>query len=386
MPHPYFRLIDETGDHDSVRATGNSDNRNMNSKQISKDKDLAPLVYSLEWKNSSDDQPEFIGNFLMDLEGLFNEGLITFESDYNKYRAVIKHNLSGDLVLGPNNTGPQVVIGNLPRKENSSSTKKSSPPRKTTSRWPEWEMIPDPKLEQIFKDTAQYIRFLDPRIIEAVVKDNKKNHSELWDILEKSNIDPSIYLWEGSACAFPGARRGTGKYEKKASVVKMEERGDKQCLYFDNNLCPRQIWSYVFLGKAYPNKGPQKYSLAHLAAHKDYNKDQIREELTLEREIKENELSGLFSAANNSCYSPSSVMKPTDYNVKLRKVLLKKAHDLYKDSCLFFPPGINLKEFEEGEVWDFDKDIWSDPVGDTENLEQFFEFRLNWLREKSDAS
>jgi hypothetical protein len=81
----------------------------------------------------------------------------------------------------------------------------AKPPR--TASWPDWD-LPDPEdLVQLARLTTPHIRFLHPDIVRFIVADNEL-HRERWgDRLTEHGVDPSLYLWEGSPCAFPGVRR-----------------------------------------------------------------------------------------------------------------------------------------------------------------------------------
>ena len=70
--------------------------------------------------------------------------------------------------------------------------------------WPDWDMPADDECYQFAKATTKYLRFLSPKIIEAVVQNNEENRNMFCDYLNEAGIDPELYLWDKSSCCFPG--------------------------------------------------------------------------------------------------------------------------------------------------------------------------------------
>jgi hypothetical protein len=81
-------------------------------------------------------------------------------------------------------------------------------PIRAASSWPEWVSPSNEDLLQLAEITTPYIRFLHPDIVLAVVEDNEYRRKEWCSRLVEHQINPSLYLWERSACAFPGVRVG----------------------------------------------------------------------------------------------------------------------------------------------------------------------------------
>ena len=82
-------------------------------------------------------------------------------------------------------------------------------------------------------------------------------------------VDPDIYLWEGSPCAFPGVRRYAGSTE--FAVFRKRATPDSappHCLALDDNDYPKHLWAFIFTDKPFRKKGPSDYQLAHLLDHK----------------------------------------------------------------------------------------------------------------------
>ena len=126
---------------------------------------------------------------------------------------------------------------------------------------------------------APFVRFLDPGIVDAVVEDNRRFGGEWSTSLEALGIDPAIYLWEGSPCAFPGVRRYAGSTEIAVFRKRVESsEAPPQCLSLDDNDYPKHLWSFVFTGRPFRKRGPDGYQLAHLFDHKEYG-NRWRDEL-----------------------------------------------------------------------------------------------------------
>ena len=110
---------------------------------------------------------------------------------------------------------------------------------------------------------APFIRFLDPGIVQAVVDDNRRMTTAWSGQLEAARIDPAIYLWDGSPCAFPGVRRYSGSTEIAAFRKRaMPEEAPPQCLEVDDNDYPKHLWAFVFTGKPFRKRGPGGYQLS----------------------------------------------------------------------------------------------------------------------------
>lgn len=66
--------------------------------------------------------------------------------------------------------------------------------------WTDWDMPADDECYQFAKATTKYLRFLSPKIIEAVVQNNEENRNMFCDYLNEAGIDPELYLWDKSSC------------------------------------------------------------------------------------------------------------------------------------------------------------------------------------------
>ncbi len=245
--------------------------------------------------------------------------------------------------------------------------------KKEKREWPVWETPSDDEVFNILRISTKYIKFLNPNIINEIVIDNRKNNKKWSELLIKNEIDPEIYLWDNSPCAFPGVRRYAGSKEiaffrKHTEINKIED-----ALSLDDNDFPKHIWSYLFLGKKFPKNGPPKYSLAHLADHKEYN-NRLFDEFLIDENIKIKKMFGLFTAPTNTVYIPSILIKPTDFSPEVRKVLILKANELYGNICNILPPWAKLKD-NDNIKWNIKNFNWGEPVGDIKDIKRFLEFR-----------
>jgi hypothetical protein len=247
--------------------------------------------------------------------------------------------------------------------------------RKGPSNWPEWEMPEDEEMYQLARTAIKYVRFLKPEIIEAVTEDNLNHYDEWRDLLKINNIDPDLYLWELSPCCFPGIRRHEGA--KEIAYVRKQGKidGIPNALKLDDNDFPKQIWSFVFTGKQFSKSGPVGYSLAHLVDHKK-EKNRIEKELkfTGEENYPQPPYYGLYTCPSNAIYILNSLLRPTDFNSTLRRLLFQKAESLYKDCCNILPPFIKIPE-PENEKWNIQNFEWGECVGNMDNISTFLTFR-----------
>ena len=255
--------------------------------------------------------------------------------------------------------------------------------------WPAWPQPTDEDLLQLARAMAPFVRFLDPGIVGAVVEDNRRFRGE-WSIsLEALGIDPAIYLWEGSPCAFPGVRRYAGSTEIAVFRKRAESsEAPPQCLSLDDNDYPKHLWSLVFTGKPFRKRGPAGYQLAHLFDHKEYG-NRWRDELDAPPGVEEPVLPyGLFTSAANSVYAPGAFLRPTDLSPRLRSLIQRRAQQLYGDVCYLVPPPLTVKPCDDPD-WAVDEFQWSAPVGGMVRVTDFLEFRrerIGELIEKRNAA
>ena len=255
------------------------------------------------------------------------------------------------------------------------------PTRRQRADWPLWSMPKDEDLLELARTMTPFVRFLDPSIVYEVVEDNRRMGADWSSRLEALGIDPLIYLWEGSPCAFPGVRRYTGSTE--IAVFRQRAPADEvppQCLALDDNDYPKHLWAFVFTGKPFRKRGPGGHQLAHLLDHKEHG-NRWREELDGLPGAREPVLPyGLFTSAANSAYVPGAFLRPTDFSPTLRSLIQRRALQLYGNMCRIVPPPMAVRPCEDPN-WELDKFRWNAPVGGMDNVPDFLEFRRERVEE-----
>lgn len=255
------------------------------------------------------------------------------------------------------------------------ATVRSTRAPRSAGRWPKWGLAGDAAILQLARVLTPLVRFLHPDIVEAVVKDNRE-HSPDWRAkFEQIGIEPDIYLWNGSPCAFPGVRRYAGSqeiawYRKRTASTNFTP---SNCLRLDDNDFPKHLWAFVLTGKPFRKKGPEGYQLAHLADHKEH-KNRWRDEFDLDSSADPVPLFGLYTSPANTAYVPKNFLQPTDVVYPLRALLLRRAYDLYGGICRLAPPPLVRKPPVDA-TWNPDHFDWCDPVGDIANVREFLAYR-----------
>jgi hypothetical protein len=242
------------------------------------------------------------------------------------------------------------------------------------TKWPLWEVPNNDILHETMKTIVPFIRFLDPRIVEKVAK---QDIGKLINRMQESGIDTSLYYWEKAPVAFPGVRRYVGRKEKRGCVLLAKVK-EEQAIYIDDNSYPKHIWAYVFTNSKFANLGPNNYELMHLFSHKKDANTKQKMELSSEDSEDIGVISGFFTSIAGTAYIPRNFVKITDFCLKARKLLHLKAWELYSSVCNILPPGIILeKEEDDWSLSDFPN--WANTVGDVENVDAFLKFRIQEL-------
>ena len=264
--------------------------------------------------------------------------------------------------------------GNRPKAPRASSRPEPSK-RKPGTAWPDWPQPDENDVLQLAKVITPLVRFLHPQIVQRIVDDNSVNQGAWSAELQRLSIDPDIYLWEGSPCAFPGVRRYAGSQE---IAQFRRQAGDSparpaDCLCLDDNDYPKHLWAYVFTGRPFRKRGPQGYQLAHLADHKAHN-NRWPEEFAVESPTSPPPLFGLYTSPSNLAYVPSNFLKPTDFSGTLRALLLSRAYQLYGSVARLAPPPL-VERTEPDSKWHPDNFQWGDRVGTVEHVDAFLQYR-----------
>ena len=241
--------------------------------------------------------------------------------------------------------------------------------------WPSWEQPNDGEILALAHISARFVRFLSPDIVRAVVEDNERQRAKWVAALRARHVDDAAYLWERSSCAFPGVRRYAGSREIAGYRGHTQlDSAQLGALALDDNDYPKQIWSFVFRGKRFSKFGPEGYSLAHLADHKDHNNRFAQDFEVAEIENRSRFLYGLYTCPTNTVYIPSSLIKPTDFAGTIRGLLMRRAEDLYGGFCNLLPDFLRIPKSISPE-WEVDQFSWAEPVGTLDHIEAFLEFR-----------
>ena len=255
---------------------------------------------------------------------------------------------------------------------------RSSRGLRPTTHWPNWEQAGDTDILQLARVLTPLVRFLHPDVVAAVVDDNRERLADWRTKFEQIGVEPDIYLWDGSPCAFPGVRRYAGSqeiawYRKRTTSTNFTP---KNCLRLDDNDYPKHLWAFVLTGSPFRKKGPDGYQLAHLADHKEH-KNRWRDEFDLDASTGRTEpppLFGLYTSPANTAYVPKNFLQPTDVVYPLRALLLRRAFGLYGGICRLVPPPLVERPLVDP-TWNPDRFDWCDPVGDMANVREFLEYR-----------
>ena len=258
---------------------------------------------------------------------------------------------------------------------------RSSRGPRSTRRWPKWEQASDSDILQLAHSLTPLVRFLHPDIIAAVVEDNRERFPDWGAKFKQIGIEPTIYLWDGSPCAFPGIRRYAGQERDWHRKRTMSANFTPQnCLQIDNNDYPKHLWAFILTGKPFRKKGPDGYQLAHLADHQEH-KNRWRDEFSLDASSARTEpmpLFGLYTSPANTAYVPKNFLQPTDVVYPLRALLLRRAYGLYGGICRLAPPPLVEKPLIDA-TWSPSRFDWCDPVGDAGNVREFLEYRQDQI-------
>jgi len=248
-------------------------------------------------------------------------------------------------------------------------------PKALSHVWPTWLQPTEAEALLLAKIVMPYVRFLNPEIVAAIVEDNELYRKEWSNELKARGINPEAYLWERSACAFPGVRRYAGSYE--IALYRGHAKNDntkiEQALRLDDNDCPKHIWSFTFRGKPFQKHGPQGYALAHLADHKSHD-NRFKLDFDVVDGRSQSELFGLYSCPTNVVFIPTSMIKPTDFGVQLRNLLLRRAEYLYGAHCSVLPEWLRVRP-APSDAWALEEFTWADPVGNTMGIKGFLDYR-----------
>jgi len=241
-------------------------------------------------------------------------------------------------------------------------------------------MILENKIELFNKDLGIILSQLAYHIhvdIINYIQDRNISDYQYFSNLFKDKIDVNEYLFNGSACVFPGVKRyirGQGnkfKYNEKYKAI------------LDDNAFPRHIWCFLINGKTYngPNwkiTGLEQYEIAHIFSHKD-------SELEIEQKYFSSMRNGMrpygdFTCAANTVLLPKGTVRPTDNSTLLKSIFYKRYIELYGESTLGGRQGFKM---ELTPSWYSDLK-WNDPVLPDNwkyKVDRLLEYRKNRITE-----
>lgn len=194
--------------------------------------------------------------------------------------------------------------------------------------------MPSNRIEEFEQDIcsilAQLSHFIHPEIIHRVQARNKEESNYFGDLFS-DKIDVTNYLFEGSACVFPGVRRyESGKGQRKKYNAEFSA-------IIDDNTFPRHLWCYLENGKGY--SGPNwkatnlsEFELAHIFSHKA--RELEFESAYFDDVDQELVPYGEFTCVCNVILLPKGTVRPTDNSKAIKSAFYKRYIDLYGEEPL----------------------------------------------------
>jgi hypothetical protein len=208
-----------------------------------------------------------------------------------------------------------------------------------------WPTFSDNDLLDMAHVVTRNAHFLDPSVIAAVVQDNKI-HAVVWKrALERAGVKPGLYLWEGSACCFPGIRRFEGAGEKEAYNRKLGGLFPN-ALELDFNDYPKWIWDHVM------EAIPPHFSLVHLFSFRDAPPGSGHNAYLPVKGVH-----GLFTCATNIVYVPNALVTVISISEPLRAILAERQRELYGSVSALVPAQVALPPVKAG--WDYESFEWA---------------------------
>lgn len=232
--------------------------------------------------------------------------------------------------------------------------------------------------EDVARALAKVIVFPHVDIVRYIAELNKK-----WRPSLLKNYPNLIrwgdYLYENSACVYPGVRRKSGTSEKNYDRGKYYPAAKA---IIDENERVRHFWTFLVLGKSYTNDnykrgGLDKFELAHILAHKASN---MKVDSGLFTEVPngaDEKHHGLFTCASNVALVPKGMAKPSEMGL-VRAAVFKRYFELYSYE---FAGGLKGFVLPEKLKW-YKKLEWLDPVKPDDwkdRIDMLDEARRGWL-------
>lgn len=213
----------------------------------------------------------------------------------------------------------------------------------------EWKPVAITDEEALVQLAAPYVHWYSPDLVAELAADNTAHRVAWQAVLVKGNVKPDLYLWPGSACAYPGRRRKTGKEPAGKPAT--------QCLATDTsgNHHAHCVWELLSAKPKDFIRLRPNYELVHLFPHKasEWQKllkllDKHDAKLTADLPsdwrdyLEQYGLPGLFTNPANMCFVPNTFVRPTDGDSLFRKLLWKRALHLFRHDALLPQPIANV--------------------------------------------
>ena len=177
---------------------------------------------------------------------------------------------------------------------------------------------------------AKLAHHVHPKIVKRIQQRNREEYHD-FTTLFGGRIQTDNYLFDGSACVFPGVRRYVNRRGNLGSYDEYERA------IIDDNIFPRHLWCFLESGKVYsgPNwrdSGLGEFELAHMFTHKE-------SELDFERRFFLDTHQGLqphgeFTCVANVVLLPKGMVRPTDESPMIKAAFFKRYVELYGETPL----------------------------------------------------
>lgn len=217
---------------------------------------------------------------------------------------------------------------------------------------------------------AQLAYHVHPAIVERIKTGNIAEY-DYFSTLFRDKIDVSNYLFDGSACVFPGVRRYVAGQGRRRSY------NPSYRAIIDDNVFPRYIWSFLLSGRTYSgptwkDTGLGEFELAHVFTHKE-------SEIEFEKDFFDSMQSDLrphsdFTCACNVVLLPKGTVRPTDNSPAIKAAFYMRYIELYGEDTL-----IGRSGFRKSLVPDWYGELkWNQPYLPADwqdNIDQLLSYR-----------
>ena len=217
---------------------------------------------------------------------------------------------------------------------------------------------------------ARLAHHVHPNILKSIQQSNLDEY-DYFKRLFSDRIEVDNYLFDGSACVFPGVRRSVSGKGKRQSYNK-EYRA-----IIDANVFPRYLWCFLENGKGYSARNWRdsrlgEFELVHIFTHKE---SEIEFEQQFFNDVREGLLPyGEFTCGGNVCLLPKGTVRPTDNSSTIKAAFYRRYIELYEEAPLNGRGG-----FKQSLVPGWYRDLrWNEPVlpsGWESNVDKLLKYR-----------